>query len=300
MDFLRYVGDQMIKRLLKNWNIPFDDIIEVQEDVWSVDKDYFLKANKNSNWGENLQIYKVLRELGIPAPEVICTNQDKDYLVYNEKNYFLTRKLVGIHLSKEEVMDDKAKAQLVGKAIAKLHKAFSEMTNGFEFYDNNFVDELNGWIRESLAKFAVGSFAYRIFDECVRDLELNYDKLERHLIHRDMHLGNLLFGDNKITGYIDFDLSQINARIFDIAYFLVGWLVGEIDNQGFTDSWKKTVTIIIEEYDKELGLTEQEINSLGIMMCCIELLFVAYFYQIDDVENALKAEECLCWLWDNF
>ncbi len=39
----------MIKRLLENWNISFDDIVEVQEDVWSVDKDYFLKANKNSN-----------------------------------------------------------------------------------------------------------------------------------------------------------------------------------------------------------------------------------------------------------
>jgi len=220
--------------------------------------------------------------------------------VYSEKNYFLTRKLEGTHLSKEEVMNDITKAQSVGKAIAKLHKVFSEMTNRFEFYDNNFVDELNGWIKDSLAKFAVGSFAYSIFDECVRKLELAYDKLKRHLIHRDMHLGNLLFVDNKITGYIDFDLTQNNARIFDLAYFLVGWLVGEERTDSFIDNWKKTVKIVIEEYQKEQGLTEQEINSLGIMMCCIELLFVAYFYQIDDVENALKAEECFRWLWDNF
>jgi len=38
----------MIKSILENWNISCDNIVEVQEDVWSVDKDYFLKANKNA------------------------------------------------------------------------------------------------------------------------------------------------------------------------------------------------------------------------------------------------------------
>jgi len=34
----------------------------------------------------------------------------------------------------------------------------------------------------------------------------------------------MLFDQGKLTGYIDFDLSQKDARIFNICYFLMGLL----------------------------------------------------------------------------
>ena len=42
-----------------------------------------------------------------------------------------------------------------------------------------------------------------------------------------MHFGNFLFQEGSFSGYIDFDLSQKNIRIFDLCYFLAGLLAEE-------------------------------------------------------------------------
>lgn len=288
-----------IKEIIDNWNIKYDDINEVQNNVWSIDNVYFLKANSDSYWANNLQIYKVLRELGIPAPEVVATKQGDDYLTQDSTNYYLTRKLDGVHLNKEDIIGDATKALSLGRVIGKLHKVFDTITDRFEFYDNNFVSELRAWVKDNLEKYAKDSFTYGIYSDCVSRLEEVYDDLDRHLIHRDMHLGNLLFIDNKVTGYIDFDLTQINARIFDIAYILVGWIVGETQNNIYMNKWKEAVRIVIEGYQQEQRLSSQELKVLIIMMCCVEILFVAYFYGANDLDNALSSEECLKWLWNN-
>lgn len=288
-----------MKNILNNWNIKYNSIKEVQKNVWSIDKSYFLKANKNQNWVRNLQVYRALREIGIPTPDIVCTMEGKDYLACNGTYYFLTRKLKGVHLCKEEVMNDLEVAYSVGQVIAKLHRAFFVITDQFTIHDNNFINELKGWVKNNLQKCAVDSYTNSIFDECVNELELVYEELDRHLIHRDMHLGNLLFTDNQITGYIDFDLSHVDVRIFDIAYFLAGWIVGKVKDGKFMDKWKQTVHVVLKGYQNEEKLSAKEVDSLGIMMCCIEVLFVAYHYNVNDSQNALEAEECVKWLWVN-
>jgi Ser/Thr protein kinase RdoA (MazF antagonist) len=290
-----------MNNIISQWNIKNENITEVQKNVWKVDKTYYLKANDNKEWIRNLQLYKVLRNIGIPAPEVLSRANGEDYLELNNTYYFLTRKLKGSHLRKEEVINNHELARSVGRTIAKLHKAFSTITtkNIYSFYDNDFLNELKGWVKKDLEKYATDSFTYSIFNNCVDELEIVYTKLERHLIHRDLHLGNLLFEGNKITGYIDFDLSQINARIFDIAYLLVGWIVGEINDDKFMNQWQHAVQFVIEGYQEEQNLLGIEVNALGIMMCSIEMLFVAYFYGLNDAVNASKSEECLKWLWRN-
>ncbi len=75
-----------MKKILNNWDIKYDNIEVVQKDVWSIDESYFLKANSNENWVRNLQVYKALREIGIPAPGVVRTIDGKDYLTYNTIN----------------------------------------------------------------------------------------------------------------------------------------------------------------------------------------------------------------------
>lgn len=62
-----------------------------------------------------------------------------------------------------------------------------------------------------------------------------YSKLPIQLIRREVHLGNLLFDNNKFSGYIDFDLSQKNIRIIiqEIDVKLIRWLlISQIKNGG--------------------------------------------------------------------
>ena len=95
-------------------------------------------------------------------------------------------------------------------------------------------------------------------DKAVETLEAVYDDLPKQLIHRDVHFGNFLFFEGNLSGYIDFDLSQRNIRIFDICYFLT-------------------------------GLLAEEKNAIPCVMECIEILCTAYFINIQDIKHANDA-----------
>ena len=42
--------------------------------------------------------------------------------------------------------------------------------------------------------------------------------LPRQIIHRDMHLSNVIFKDDKLEGFIDFEILENNVKIFDLCY----------------------------------------------------------------------------------
>lgn len=286
--------------ILKQWDIEATSITELQEKVWDINHSYILKAYDNPDeCMKNIYIYDTLRQHGIPIPEVIRTVQGESFGKQDKLLYILSRRLSGNHLSAEDVINSPAIASNIGRMTGRLHKAFSEITGQIHSVDNNFVEELKGWIKRSLQEHAKDSFTYTIFEDCLAELDAVYDKLERHLIHRDLHLGNLLLVDNEITGYIDFDLSQINAKIFDIAYLCADWAVNKISNEEYMAAWKQAVQAIVSGYHKEHSLSNLEKQSIGIMMCCIEMLFVAYFYGMNDSVNATSSEDCLRWLWNN-
>lgn len=85
---------------------------------------------------------------------------------------------------------------------------------------------MNGWVAESLTREKW--LDEETFRSAVGNLQDGYDRLPRQLIHRDVHFGNFLFDHGEFSGYIDFDLSQKNIRIFDICYFLTGLLSSQI------------------------------------------------------------------------
>ena len=118
-----------------------------------------------------------------------------------------------------------------------------------------------------------------------------YDKLPVQLIHRDVHFGNFLFEKGKFSGYIDFDLSQRNIRIFDICYFLLGLLSEEVKLEITREQWFVIVKNVFAGYESKVELTEDEKYAVPYVMECIELLFVAYFESINDVHCAEDASK---------
>lgn len=284
---------------MKYWGIELRTCEEMQENVWNINNQYTLKASSNSTWTANLKMYNLLRDSEIPTPEVIHTLKGVDFIEHNDLRYFLMRRIKGRHLDLYEILSDSDKAELLGTVIAKLHKSLANLSCDLGVKDANILKELHGWINKSITTKAVDSYANSVLRQCTSELEAVYDKLPRQLIHRDMHLGNLLFDECGLSGYIDLDLSEIKVRVFDIAYILSGWLVGETQNIDYMGKWKKAVKHCIIGYEKEQELLPCERKTLGLMMCCIELLFVAYFYSIDDENNAKKADECLQWLYSN-
>ncbi len=112
-------------------------------------------------------------------------------------------------------------------------------------------------------------------------------------------MGNLLFCEGILTGYIDFDLSQVNARCFDLAYFTLGWLINHFNTQEEGAQWLKLLAAAVSGYHGKLPLTEAEKQAMIWMMLNIELLFVSYFTQKEMTEAAENAAAMVIWLWNH-
>ena len=105
------------------------------------------------------------------------------------------------------------------------------------FWDNSLLDEMNGWIRESMEKNGWQCISKEEYERTVSQLAAVYEQLPVQLIHRDIHFGNFLFADGVFSGYIDFDLTQRNIRIFDLCYFLLGLLSEEEELRITEETW---------------------------------------------------------------
>jgi len=179
----------------------------------------------------------------------------------------------------------------MGKIIARLHYAFKEIENQDEFWDNSLLVEMKGWIQDVLQKDEWRLVDEKRFNAVVKGLEIWYDRLPMQLIHRDVHFGNFLFHDREFSGYIDFDLSQRNIRVFDLCYFMLGLLCEEEKTDISTEEWFIILKNLIDGYQTVTILTTEEKQAIPYVMMAIELLFVAWFIGEKDIKCAENAKE---------
>ena len=205
----------------------------------------------------------------------------EQYIACDGFLFFLSRRLHGSNIVR--IGNDGKIASTMGGIIADLHIAFQKCEEEDIFWNNSLLDEMNGWVRNNLE---VNDWKYvtkEEYEETVSQLEMVYESLPVQLIHRDVHFGNFLFSDGKFSGYIDFDLSQRNIRIFNLCYFLLGLLCEEEKFEITDELWFELVKNVFTGYEHKLKLTEMEKKAVPYVMECIELLFVSYFESINDV-----------------
>ncbi len=200
--------------------------------------------------------------------------------------FLLSQKLPGNSLI--QINDIRELALTMGEVIANLHVAFRRCEDKIEFWDNSLLDEMNGWVRENFERTDWKYISREEYEEIISHLSELYNGLPVQLIHRDVHFGNFLFSKGKFSGYIDFDLSQRNIRIFDLCYFLLGLLSEEEKFRMAEREWFEFLPYVFQGYEKILQLSGAERKAVPYVMECIELLFVSWF---DGEEDFLCARD---------
>jgi len=182
----------------------------------------------------------------------------------------------------------------LGRGLAKLHLALSNIESELQCNDNDFYAEWENYIKPGL----IG-----VSDEIIAQTEVKisalYEKLPRCPIHRDVHSQNVLFHNGKISGWLDFELNRRDARIFDIAYLLAGLLAGRTEDVGKLGIWKTIYRNLLEGYNEITCLMENEISALPDLMIAIELLFVTYWAGEGNDSGRDEANKLAEWLFHN-
>ncbi|MBQ2283694.1 MAG: phosphotransferase [Agathobacter sp.] len=280
--------NEKISKILFRWGIQKGEEKQIYDTTWQIGERYVLKVYQSKEMLErNLKVLQILADMDIPVGKIVLTC-DKDCYVEEEGQfYFLSEKLSGKNVLR--IGDNMDLAVKMGEIIADLHIAFKKCENADTFWNNSLLEEMKGWIKDS---FEVRGWRYisrEEYEMIVDQLEQIYDKLPVQLIHRDVHFGNFLFEKGEFSGYIDFDLSQRNIRIFDLCYFMLGLLSEKEKFELTEDLWFEFLRGAFAGYEKKLTLSEEEKQAVPYVMEGIELLFVSYFEGIDDVRCAESA-----------
>lgn len=278
---------EILEEILGFWGIRNGQIVQVYPSAWEIDHSYVVKVYDNENQlKRNIKISTILADCSIPVAEIIPTRSGEKYVAYQNLYFLISKKLQGSNITD---LKDRKIAREMGCAIAQLHKAFTECEKEIEFWDNSLLKEMKGWIRENLANNEWQIVSEAEYTKAVEVLEKVYDHLPKQLIHRDVHFGNFLFYKETLSGYIDFDLSQRNIRIFDICYFLTGLLAEETEDTFTKDEWIGNVESVIAGYESIMNLSAIEKNAIPCVMECIEILCAAYFIGLKDTKRANDA-----------
>lgn len=119
----------------------------------------------------------------------------------------------------DDMYTDPCKARFVGEIIGQLSMALKEVDAVVD--DVNLLDCVENWaIPRATEMISMPHGLYKDYTETFGDL---YGKLPRQIIHRDPNPGNIIIADDG-WGFIDFELSERNVRIFDPCYAATGIL----------------------------------------------------------------------------
>ena len=287
------VSKKVIAEVLGNWNLQDEKITdvvypetgEISDTAKYVGDDLVIKYSTNlGNTRKAIDISKSLESVGLSAPEVVPTKEGREYVESGELYYMLTKRISGerIMASKLYIDDYEAKARFIGEIVGQLDLALAKIDVMAE------EAELAKTVREWAVPVLKDKLEIEngFLEDVAVKFSSMYGELPRQMIHRDPNPGNIILADEK-WGFIDFELSERNARIFDPCYAATAILseTFEEGNEALLSKWTAVMKEIMYGYDSIVKLTEKEKEAIPYMILANQLISTAFFAGKDKYEK---------------
>jgi AraC-like DNA-binding protein/Ser/Thr protein kinase RdoA (MazF antagonist) len=288
-----------LRKILENWDIEKDlsigdiyimDGAKVSGNVWAIGSDYVLKTGDREKLMKSLKVSKVLHKQGFVSSLPVPTKMGSEYLDGKEI-FILTRGIKGNSLPKSDRIgvNRAGFGEKYGRSIARLHKALKAVQKDISPDEVNLYKNTTEWalpnVKQQNQQWNMG-IDEDFFDDYIENFEKLYDKLPKQLIHRDPNPSNILFEDGEVSGFIDFDLIEVNTRLWDVCYCATGIL-----SEGSDEVYEKWLDIlggILHGYDIENKLIPEEKQAVFYAICSIQMICVAYFESCDEYKELAK------------
>ena len=278
-------ADKKATSILKKWGLENETISDIyyegsdnrNENAFYIGKDYVLKFSANLGKLKNhITISKALENAGLFAATPVKTLEGEEYIADGELYFCLSKRLEGQQIKINNMYEDDlvGNARFVGEVIGQLSKALENVevlvkdANIYESVKNWAIPQLRGKINVS--------------EEVFVDYVENFGKILKNLpvqvIHRDPNPGNIIVAEGK-WGFIDFELSERNIRIFDPCYAATAILSEsfEFGNESKLAKWIQIYKNIIYGYDDVVKLTAAEKKAVPYVVLSNQLIALAWF-----------------------
>ena len=281
---------KQLRDILTNWDVPQDtpildiyimDGTKIAGNVWAIGEEYILKIGRLEDLRKNLQVSKALAKQGFAAATPIPTKSGAEYLA-GDQIAVLTCGIKGGPLSKTDRFGENRRdfGTKYGANIARLHNALSAIETEIAPHEQNLYTTVVEWalpeVRRQNAQYQLG-LPDSFFDDYIQNFGVLFDALPKQLIHRDPNPSNILFDGSEVSGFIDFDLSERNVRLWDPCYCATGILSEWRGVADICAKWPDILAGILHGYDSVNPLTDAEKTSIFYVICSIQMICVAWF-----------------------
>ena len=279
--------NQDLAELLALWGFEREEVSdivlsesgEISGTAKYVGAQYVLKAADDP--GKVLRastLAEALAAVGLAAPTVIPTLDGADYVQNGELCFYLCRRVEGEHFPVKQLYlePDGAQARFLGRILGQLDLALAQID--IPLAEANPVSSVCDWAIPVLHDVLPLEKAFTSrFSSRLRAL---YDKLPRQIVHRDPNPANILLSGGK-WGFIDFELSERNARIYDPCYAALAILSESYEdgNEEKLDKWTEILLEILCGYEAAAQLTDSEKEAIPYLLLANQLIATAWFYQ---------------------
>lgn len=297
-----HITHKKAQEILKHWhfeNMELGDIYydvtgNKNENAYLVGEEYVLKFTVNyGKMQQNRKMASLLSQAGLAAAVVIPTADGSMYVQEGDMYFYVTRRLQGSQMNALQMYEGN-RAAYTGEIIGLLHKALEKENAPVE--ERDFFESIRNWALDKTKEVMhlEDAFCQEFLENIFKFEQL----LPKHCIHRDPNPGNIIVNGNE-WGFIDFELSEKNIRIFDPCYAATA-VLSETYSKGKREEWFKLYQDVMMGYDSTAHMTESEKKALPFVVLGNQMICVAWFSTQEQYKELFETNvKMLRFLMDN-
>ena len=288
-------------QILQAWNLEGETITDIyyegtgnkNDSACYVGEEYVLKFTANlGKLKKHIEVSKALHSIGLLSAVPVATADGAEYISDGEVYFYLTRRLPGEQMTPHRFAD--GDGRFVGEIIGQLHLALSGIEDCVSEAD--LLATVRDWaLPKAKVALNLSDGFCREYLDTFADL---YPQLPRQIIHRDPNPGNIICAADQ-WGFIDFELAERNARIYDPCYAATAVLSETFGHSN--DRWLGIYRDIICGYDSVVHLTESERKAIPHIILANQFVCVAWFSEQDKYAEIFETNKRMtAWLIEKF
>lgn len=289
------VSKTRIRKILPFWDLQDNDVTNIinentgmqNENAFYIGNEYVIKYSSNL-----ASIQKTIK-----FADIVKLKNGDSYLQNGDLYFIITNRIKGKQLNCTEIFADTKIAYSIGVNIAKLHNKLKE-------FDNTDFKQVNIY-NDCIANINEISALTNLSQEFILDYKTTFGKTIKQLptqpIHRDVNPSNILFDNGEFKGFIDFDLSEVNIRIFDLCYCATAILSECFSNKNINkNKWFEILNNLVEGYNFINKISDLERQAIPYVIFSIQIICISFFCKYDKYDDLTRTNiEMLKWLTRN-
>lgn len=258
-------------------DVVYEESGNISESAKYVGDGHVLKYTPNlGSVKRDIAISTALAGAGLNASTVVPSKDGREYVENGELYFYIVKKIYGERVRASRLYEsaDGCDARFIGEMIGQLSLALSAVDIAAD--DADTLGAVEQWALPQLAGKL--DIERGFIESCLAGLRRLYPQLPRQLIHRDPNPGNIIVSEAG-HGFIDFELSERNVRIYDPCYAATAILSESCGGEEKLEKWVSIMKEIMYGYDSVAKLTDAEREAVPYIIMANQLVSTAWFSQ---------------------